>query len=77
MSGKRQKTQYELALAAEDGNETRGSGYGGPERVVVKPNTESTAFAELLMEEVCVRGNLEIAWKRLQGYIDFECTRFC
>ncbi|WP_206685410.1 group II intron reverse transcriptase/maturase [Bradyrhizobium uaiense] len=67
MSGKRQKTQYELALATEDRGETRGRGCEGTEPLVAKPNPESPAFAKPLMEEVCARGNLEIAWKRVQG----------
>ncbi|MFB9261657.1 hypothetical protein ACFFWD_00415 [Bradyrhizobium erythrophlei] len=64
MSGERQKTQYELALATEDKGETRISGCEGTEPLVAQPNLESPAFAEPLMEEVCARGNLEIAWKR-------------
>jgi RNA-directed DNA polymerase len=67
MSGKRQKTQNELALAVEDRGETRVSGYEGTEPLVAKPIPESPAFAEPLMEEVCVRGNLGRAWKRVQG----------
>src|SRR5260221_11598320 len=67
MSGKRQKTQNSLALAPKGRGETPASGSQGTEPIVAKPTTESPACAEQLMGEVCARGNLERAWKRVRS----------
>src|SRR5713226_3414445 len=67
MSGKRQKIQYSLALEPVDRGETPVSGYEGAEPFVAKSAPESPACAEQLMEEVCDRGNLERAWKRVRS----------
>ena len=67
MSGKRQKTQNSLALEPKGRGETPVSGYQGTEPIVAKPTTESPACAEQLMEEVCDRGTLERAWKRVRS----------
>jgi RNA-directed DNA polymerase len=66
MNGKRPKIQYSLALKPLAGSEPPVSGYQGAEPVVAKPAPESPAFAEQIMEEVCDRGNLERAWKRVR-----------
>src|SRR6266566_8932994 len=67
MSGKRQKLQYSLALAPKDRGEARVRGHQGTEPLVAKPVPESPACVEQLMEEVCDRGNLERAWKRVRS----------
>jgi len=70
MSGMRQKTQYEqllLAFASEDRGATPGADRKGTEPLVAKRTPESPAEEERLMEEVCDRENLEIAWKRVRG----------
>src|SRR6266436_5367372 len=67
MSGKRQKTQSSLALEPRGRGETPVSGYQGTEPTVAKPTPESPACAEQLMEEVCARGNLVRAWKRVRS----------
>src|SRR5260221_7663262 len=67
MSGKRQKIQSSLALEPKGRGETPVSGYQGTEPIVAKPTTESPACAEQLMEEVCDRGNLERAWRRVRS----------
>ena len=70
MSGKRQKTQYKqllLAFAAEGRGETPDADRKGTEPLVAKRTPESPAEEERLMEEVCDRKNLEIAWKRVRG----------
>jgi len=66
MSGMRQKIQYSLALEPVDQGETRVSGYKGTEPFVAKLAPESPALTEQLMEEVCDRGNLVRAWKRVR-----------
>ncbi len=69
MSGKRQKTQYlqlRLALASESRGETLGAARQGTEPLVAKRPPESPAMEEPLMEEVCERKNLEMAWKRVR-----------
>src|SRR5881409_4010328 len=66
MSGMRQKIQYSLALEPVDQGETPISGYEGTEPFVAKPTSESPASAKQLMEEVCERGNLVRAWKRVR-----------
>src|SRR5205823_14041623 len=67
MSGKRQKIQHSLALEPVGRGETPVSGYEGTEPFVAKPTSESPASAEQLMEEVCERGNLVRAWKRVRS----------
>src|SRR6202049_2584462 len=67
MNGKRQKTQSLLALEPNDGGEPSVGGYEGTEPLVAKPTPESPACTEQLMEEVCDRGNLERAWRRVRS----------
>src|ERR1700756_4577136 len=67
MSGTRQKIQYSLALVPEGGGEAPGRGHQGTEPPVAKPAPERPACAEQLMEEVCDRGNLVRAWKRVRS----------
>jgi RNA-directed DNA polymerase len=67
MSGKRQKTQYSLALEPRDRGEAPVSGYQGAEPLVAKSAHESPAWTEQLMETVCSRENLETAWKRVRS----------
>jgi len=65
MSGKRQKIQYSLALEPVRLGETPVGDHQGTEPVVAKPAPQSPALTEQLMEEVCDRENLVIAWKRV------------
>jgi RNA-directed DNA polymerase len=67
MSGTRQNIQYTLALVPESRGEAPVRGLQGTEPPVAKPIPESPACAEQLMEEVCTRGNLERAWKRVRS----------
>src|SRR3954464_6977122 len=67
MSGKRQKIQYSLALAPKGRGEAPARDHQGTEPLVAKPAPESPACAEQLMEEVCDRGNLQRAWKRVRS----------
>ena len=70
MSGKRRKTQYtqlRLAFATESRGETLDAERQGTEPLAAKRTPESPAAEEPLMEEVCDRKNLEIAWKRVRG----------
>jgi hypothetical protein len=67
MSGKRQKTQYSLALEPRDRGEAPVSGHQGAEPLVAKSAPESSAWTEQLMETVCSRENLETAWKRVRS----------
>jgi RNA-directed DNA polymerase len=67
MSGKRQKIQYALALVSKGRGEAPVHGHQGTEPFMAKPAPESPACAEQLMEEVCDRGNLERAWKRVRS----------
>src|SRR6201994_1944915 len=66
MKGMRQKLQYSLALELVVQGETPVSSYQGAEPFVAKPAPESPALTEPLMEEVCDRGNLVRAWKRVR-----------
>jgi RNA-directed DNA polymerase len=69
MSGKRQKTQYEqrlLAFASEERGATPDADRTGTEPPTAKRTPESPAEEERLIEEVCDRENLEIAWKRVR-----------
>ena len=65
--GNAAEIQYSLALEPAHQGETRVSGYQGAEPVAAKPAPESPACAEQLMEEVCDRGNLARAWKRVRS----------
>ena len=70
MSGTRQKTlgeQLSQTLAAEGRGEALDGEAEDAEPLMAKPAPESPALAEQLMEEVCDRGNLERAWKRVRS----------
>src|ERR1700693_1757596 len=67
MSGTRQNIQYSLALVPEGRGEAPVRGHQGTEPPVAKPIPESPACEEQLMEEVCARGNLVRAWKRVRS----------
>ena len=67
MNGKRQKTQYSLALEPSGRGEAPAIGSPRAEPLMAKPAPESPAMTEQLMEEVCDRENLQRAWKRVQG----------
>jgi len=66
MSGKRQKTQYSLALEPMGWGEASVSGHQGVEPPMAAPEPESPALAEQLMEEVCERENLKRAWQQVR-----------
>ena len=67
MSGKRRQTiQYSLALEPVERGEAPVSGSQGAEPFMAKPAPQSPALTEQLMEEVCDRGNLVRAWKRVR-----------
>src|SRR5919106_2567392 len=69
MSAKRQKIrskQLHLAFTEGGWGETPNLVRKGTEAQVAKRNSESLAMEERLMEEVCQRENLEIAWKRVR-----------
>ena len=70
MSGTRQKTlgeQLSQTLVAEGRGEALDAEAEDAEPLTAKPAPESPALAEQqLMEEVCDRGNLERAWKRVR-----------
>ena len=70
MSGTRQKTlgeQLSQTLVAEGRGEALEAEAEDAEPLMAKPAPESPALAEQLMEEVCDRGNLERAWKRVRS----------
>ena len=64
MSGKRQTNQQQLASGTEGRGETPVAATRGAEPSVAMTTTESPAFPEHLMEEVCSRESLQRAWKR-------------
>ncbi len=66
MSGKRQKTQYSLALEPKGRGETPVAGSPRAEPLAAKPAPERPAETEQLMEEVCDGENLRRAWKRVR-----------
>src|ERR1700685_2352689 len=69
MSGTRQKTlgeQLSQTSVAEGRGEALDAEAEDAESLMAKPTSESPALAEQLMEEVCDRGNLEGAWKRVR-----------
>ena len=70
MSGTRQKTlgeQLSQTLVAAGRGEALDAESEDAEPLMAKPAPESPALAEQLMEEVCDRGNLERAWKRVRS----------
>jgi hypothetical protein len=67
MSGTRQNIQYSLALVSEGRGEAPVCGHQGTGPPVAKPTPESPACEEPLIEEVCARGNLVTAWKRVRS----------
>ena len=70
MSGTRQKTLGERlsqTSVAEGRGEALDAEAEDAEPLMAKPAPESPALAEQLMEEVCDRGNLERAWKRVRS----------
>jgi RNA-directed DNA polymerase len=66
MDGKRQIHQQRLDSSTEGRGEALAAAAGGAEPPVAVTATESPAFPEQLMEEVCNRENLQRAWKRVQ-----------
>ncbi|RJO65970.1 MAG: group II intron reverse transcriptase/maturase [Myxococcales bacterium] len=67
MGVKRQKNQWGLAFSAEGRGEAPRAAGEGTETPVAKPQSESPAEAERLMEEVVKRENLEKAYKRVKA----------
>ena len=70
MSGKWQKNQgkqLSLAFAGDSRGEAQDVNRRGTEPLAAKRASESPAREECLMEEVCDRKNLEIAWKRVRA----------
>jgi hypothetical protein len=66
MSGKRQTNQQQLASGTDGRGETPVAATRGAEPSVAMTMTESLAFPEHLMEEVCSCESLQRAWKRVQ-----------
>ena len=66
MRGKRQNIRYSLALDPPGRGEPPHGGHQGTEPLVAKPDPESPALAERIMEEVCERENCETAWKQVR-----------
>jgi RNA-directed DNA polymerase len=67
MSGRRQKSQLELAFPAESRGEAPTAVGEGTEPRVAKREAEGPAAVERLMEEVCERENLKQALRRVQA----------
>ncbi len=67
MSGKRQKTQVDLASTSACRGETPPTGAGGTEPPVAKRRSERPAFTEHLMEAICQRSNLLDAYHRVKA----------
>src|SRR5580658_1161375 len=67
MSDKRQKNQLELAFTDESRSEAPRVSAEGTESLAVKGGTESLAYGEQLMEEVCERENCKQALARVKG----------
>jgi RNA-directed DNA polymerase len=67
MNGTRQKAQRLLAFEPNDRGEPPVGGIEGTEPIAAKPTPEHPVCAAQLMEEVCDRGNLERAWKRVRS----------
>lgn len=66
-SGKRRKIQLELAFMAELRGEALTTDHTGIEPAAAAPDTESPALGASLMEEVCERDNLIMAYKRVKS----------
>ena len=66
MSGRRQKTQLSLAFASEGRGDAPDTERQRAEPLTAKRHPESPATDERLMEEVCQRENLKVAWKRVR-----------
>jgi RNA-directed DNA polymerase len=66
MGEQRQKIQLELALTGRTKSEARRPLAQGIQAPVAKRGTDSPAGTEWLMEEVCERGNLKQALRRVQ-----------
>ena len=67
MSDKRQMNQLELAFTDESKSEAPRVSEEGTESLAVKRGTESPAFGEQLMEEVCERENCKQALARVKA----------
>ena len=67
MGVRRQNNQLVLALPGNERGEASGNAMGGTETSTAARKSESSADVEKLMEEVCERGNLERALKRVES----------
>jgi RNA-directed DNA polymerase len=69
MGDMRPKTQYQLSLAfmTEGRGETPDADREGTESPTAKRDPEHPATGESLMEDVCDRENLEVAWHRVRS----------
>ena len=67
MGVRRQKNQLELAFGLEALGEARSTDAGGTEALMVNRGDESPTDLPGRMEEVCERGNLEQALKRVRA----------
>jgi RNA-directed DNA polymerase len=67
MDDKRQKIQLELAFPVRGRGEAPTPAGEGSEPPMAKRETQSPAFIESLMEEVCERENLKKAYKRVKS----------
>src|SRR3954470_3153968 len=70
MGDMRPKIQYEQlprAFMTEGRGQTPDAGQEGTESPTAKRDPENPATGELLMEEVCERENLEVAWHRVRS----------
>jgi len=67
MGGQRQKIQLRLAFMGEPEGEFLRAVQEGTEPSAAERDSQSPAFDEWLMEEVCERDNLRRAWKRVRS----------
>src|ERR1700722_12982994 len=67
MSDKRQKNQLELAFTDESRSEAPRVSAEGTESLAVEGGTESLAYGQQLMEEVCERDNCKQALARVKA----------
>jgi RNA-directed DNA polymerase len=67
MGGKRQNNQLQLAFMEAEWGEAPAACDEGTEPHAAKRETESPVFEDQLMEEMCERENLVIAWKRVRA----------
>src|SRR6516165_8647312 len=70
MGDRRPKIQYQqlpLAFMTEGRGETPDAGHEGTESPTAKREPENPATVESLMEEVCQRDNLEVAWHQVRS----------